>query len=358
MSRIRMNMQLLLPAIIIALLTVISGCTSKQAGGFQMPPTPVEIATVESKTVTDRFEAVGSIEASEMITVVSEIDALVIALPFREGAPIGKGDLIAQLDDSKLAAELARAEATVEQSRASYARVKSVVDQKAAAPQDLDDAAAELKRAEADLTYAHANLMKSKIVAPFSGVVGARRVSPGAFVRAGSAITDLTQFETIKVNFSAPERFYPSLTRGSEVEVSTTAFPDYKLKGTIDVVEPMIDPVTRSVRIIAKVQNPEGKFRPGMSANVTAVLQQRPQAMLIPDEAIFAEGNQTLVFLVKPDSTVARTAITIGTRMADAVEVLSGLNPGDQIVRAGHQKLYEGAKVMPVTSQPGAQPKS
>ncbi|MGB5106309.1 MAG: efflux RND transporter periplasmic adaptor subunit [Candidatus Zixiibacteriota bacterium] len=358
MIRIRTNIQILLLTMIAGLVAVVSGCQTKQAGGFQMPPTPVEIATVESNTVSDRFEAVGSIDASEMITVVSEIDALVIALPFREGAPIGKGDLIAQLDDSKLAAELARAEATFEQSRANFERVKSVVEQKAAAPQDLDDAAAELKRAEADLAFAHANLMKTKIVAPFSGVVGARRVSPGAFLRAGSAITDLTQFETIKVMFSAPERYYPSLTKGSEVEVSTTAFPNYKLRGTIDVVEPMIDQTTRSVRIIAKVLNPEGKFRPGMSANVTAILKQRENALLIPDEAIFSEGNLTLVYVVKPDSTVTRTPITLGTRMSDVVEVLEGLKPGEQVVRAGHQKLHDGAKIMPVTLQPGAQPKS
>ncbi len=341
--------------ILAAAIAILGGCETKQAGGFQMPPTPVETSIVELSAVTDRFEAVGSIDANEMITVVSEIDALVLALPFREGAPIAKGDLIAQLDDSKLMAEVAKAEATVKQEQASYDRIKSVVDQKAAAPQDLDDASADLKRAEAELAYAKANLAKTKIVAPFSGVVGARRVSPGAFLRAGSAITDLTQFETIKVGFSAPERFYPSLTRGSEVEVSTTAFPDYKLKGTIDVIEPMIDQATRSVRLIAKVQNPEGKFRPGMSANVTAVLEQRQQAMLIPDEAIFAEGNQVLVYVVKADSSVSRTPIKLGSRMSATVEVLDGLKAGDRIVKAGHQKLYEGAKVSPTSSAPATQ---
>jgi membrane fusion protein, multidrug efflux system len=357
MIRMFITRKLFVGALMAGAIAFLAGCQAKQAGGFQMPPTPVEAAVVDQSTVTDRFEAVGSIEANEEITVVSEIDALVTALPFREGSAVAKGDLIAQLDDSKLAADVRRAEATVEQKKASFDRIKSVVDQKAGAPQDLDDAAADLKRAEADLAYAQANLAKTHIVAPFSGVIGSRRVSPGAFLRAGSAITDLTQFELIKVRFSAPERFYPSLTRGSMVEVSTTAFPDYKLQGTIDVVEPMIDPATRSVNIIAKVQNPEGKFRPGMSANVTAVLNQRERALLIPDEAIFAEGNQSLVYLIKADSTVTRTPITIGTRMRDVVEVLSGLKPGDHIVKAGHQKLYEGARVMAVSTQPATEEK-
>lgn len=338
----------------LAILSV-TGCQSKQAAGFQPPPMPVETSVVRLDKVVDQFAAVGSIDASDNVTIVSEIDALVVDLPFREGAPINTGDLIAQLDDSRLRAEVSKAEATVEQTRVNYDRIKNVVEQKAAAPQELDNAAAELKRAEAELDFAKANLAKTRIVAPFSGIVGARRISPGAFLRAGSEITDLTQFQTLKVTFSAPERFYPSLTRGSEVEVSTTAFPDYKLKGVIDVVEPVIDPATRSVRIIARVENPEGKFRPGMSANVTAVLDQREQAMLIPDEAIFAEGNQSLVYLVQADSTVARTPIQIGTRMAASVEVLSGLKDGDVIVRAGHQKLFPGAKVMPVSSQPTAQ---
>ena len=126
-------------------------------------------------------------------------------LPFREGTAVRKGDLLAQLDDSQLAADLARAEALLVQSQVKYDRVKSVVDQKAAAPQDLDDAAASLKVAEANLALAEAKFSKSRITAPFDGIVGTRKVSRGAFLRSGEAITELANIDAIRVRFSAPE---------------------------------------------------------------------------------------------------------------------------------------------------------
>lgn len=338
-----------LAAIFFSLLVLMFGCGGKQAGGgFSMPPMPVEVSPVTSQTVTDKFEGVGSIEAVEAITVVSEIDAAVQSLPFREGGSIGKGGLIAQLDDQQLKAEVARAEALRAQSQSTYDRVKSIVDQGAGAPQDLDDAAAALKVAAANYDLAKARWGKTRIVAPFEGIIGARRVSVGTFLRAGQTITDLANIDEIRVTFSAPERFVAQLSQGAQVTVSTTAFSGFALKGKIIVVEPMIDLTTRSARVVARVQNAGRKFRPGMSASVSAVLSQRPNALTIPSEAVFGSGNQSFVFVVKPDSTVARTPLVLGTRMADVVEVVEGLKAGMIVVRAGHQKLFEGGKVMPM----------
>ncbi|MGH7682554.1 MAG: efflux RND transporter periplasmic adaptor subunit, partial [Candidatus Eiseniibacteriota bacterium] len=134
----------------------------------------------------------------------------------------------------------------------------------------------------------------------------------------------------------------------------TTAYPGYTLQGKIDVVDPVLDPGTRSAKVIARVRNPGGKFRPGMSANVSAVLSERMNALTIPNEAIFAEGNQTFVYVVGPDSTVDRTAVTLGTRLSDVVEVTEGLQPGARVVRTGHQKLFPKAKVIPIDSAAGA----
>lgn len=341
-------------AILGLLLAMATGCSKHKANqqGFTRPPMPAETFVVTPGPVFDRFEAVGTVEAHDAITVVSEIDGAVVSLPFREGDPIGKGSLIAQLDDSQLAADVARADAIRAQQAATYDRVKSVVDQGAGAPQDLDDAAANLKVAEANLAMAKARLAKTRIVAPFSGIAGARRISPGAFVRAGDAITDLAQISELRVNFSAPERYLPHLTRGATVKVSTTAYPDYELTGEIDVVEPVLDPATRSARVVVRLANPENRFRPGMSANISAVLSERPNALTVPNEAVFEEASQAFAYVVKPDSTVTRVALSLGTRLADAVEVVQGLEPGMRIVRAGHQKLYEGAKILPTKDSP------
>src|SRR5258708_3683184 len=141
------------------------GCSKGGGGGgFSMPPMPVEVSLVKVQKVEDRFEAVGSIEAVEAITVVSEIDGAVVKIPFDEGEAIKKGGLILQLDDSQLAAEVARAEALRSQAQASYDRVKAVVEQKAGAPQGLDGAAAALKVAEANPAVAKARVSNTRIV--------------------------------------------------------------------------------------------------------------------------------------------------------------------------------------------------
>ena len=321
-----------------------------------MPPMPVEVSPVLVQTVEDKFEAVGTIEAIEAITVVSEIDAAVTALPFKEGSHLRKGELIAQLDDTQLAAEVARADALRAQTQATYDRVKSVVAQNAGAPQDLDDAAAALKVAEANADVAKARFAKTRIIAPFGGEIGARLVSVGTFLRPGQPIADLVDIDEIRVTFATPERFLSRLSQGAAVDVSTPAFPGLDATGEIIVIEPVVDAGTRSAHVVARVQNPDKKLRPGMSANVTVVLSERLNALTIPNEAVFGSGDQTFVFVVKPDSTVARVPLTLGTRFSDVVEVVKGLEPGMTVVRAGHQKLFDGGKVLPMMSGATAGP--
>jgi len=344
----------------LALLLLLAGCgrDGKQGGGFQRPPTPVEVVPVKVGPVVDRFTTVGTLAADEAITVTSEIDGIVEALPFVEGGHLRTGDLIARLDDAQLAAEAARAAALCDQMRATWERVKTIVDQGAGAPQDLDDATAALKVAEANVALAETRLAKTRITAPFAGLAGARRVSPGAFLRAGQEITDLAKIQRLRVTFAVPERILAAMRRGAPITVETTAFPEVVLRGSIDVIAPQLDPVTRNAAIVAKVENPDELLRPGMSATISVILQERDGAFTVPSEAVFVEGGQAFVYVVRPDSVATRTPVSLGTRLPDAVEITEGLGGGEQIVRAGHQKLYEGAKVMPVSGKPqeGATP--
>jgi len=342
---------------VLAVALLLSACSGQQGGPgeFSFPPMPVEVVTVQRQTVVERFEAVGTIEALEAVVVVSEIDAALTDLAFSEGSTLSRGDLIAQLDDSQLSAEVARAEALSAQSRSSYERIRSVVEQKAGSAQDLDDAVAALRVAEANLALAKARFAKTRIVAPFNGVVGARRVSVGTFLRAGQAVTEMANIDAMRVNFSTPERYLSRLSTGAEVAVSTTAFPGVEWKGKILVINPIVDIGTRTTQVVARVTNPGRKLRSGMSANVSAVLSSRPNAITVPNEAVFATGAESFVFVVNPDSSSVRIPVTLGIRLAGVVEVVRGLEPNMKVVRAGHQKLFEGAKVMPMESQ-GGQP--
>ncbi|MBA4378391.1 MAG: hypothetical protein C0395_07005 [Gemmatimonas sp.] len=336
----------LLPALALILA---AGCAREKAGGgFAMPPMPVVTATAAPTAMIDSYTAVGTFEATEQVTVATEIDGLVVELPFREGGALRRGDLIARLDDAQARAEHERAGARVAQSRAAYDRVRAVVDQGAGAPQDLDDAAAALKVAEADLAVAGASLAKTRIVAPFDGTAGTRRVNRGAFLRTGQAITELARLDRLRLLFSVPERYLGTLRPGAAVAVRTTAYPDLVLSGTLAVVEPVVDADTRTVGVVALVDNAEGRLRPGMSAEAAVVLEERPLALALPSEAVVAQGDRMLVYVIQPDSTVAPVPVTLGLRTAALVEVLDGLAPGALVVRAGHQKIFPGARVIPL----------
>ncbi|HTO90199.1 MAG TPA: efflux RND transporter periplasmic adaptor subunit [Candidatus Sulfotelmatobacter sp.] len=328
---------------------LLTGC-APGAGktGFQMPPTPVEVATVQSRTVRDQFHALGGIASDEQIEVVSELSAVVEELTFVEGQAVEKGTQLARLDDREIRADAERAEAQREQAESNFKRSEKLLEQNAISPQEMDDAKTALKVADANEALAKARLDKTRIRAPFSGLVGRRRVSPGAYLREGEVITDLARVDEMKVTFAAPERYAGLLRPGIAVDAMAPAFPSQHFPGRITVVDPVIDPDTRTVQLVAKLPNPERRLRPGMSANVSVTFAERPGALVVPDEAVFAEGTQSFVFLVKRDSTVSKAPVRLGTRDSARVEILHGLEAGQVVVRAGHQKLYDGAHVMPV----------
>jgi len=345
--------RVLLPAAASALLfsgalLPLVGCGGPGRGGFQMPPVPVEVADVGANGVTDRFRAVGNIEAEETVSIVNEIAGVVRELPFAEGQRVAAGDLLARLDDAELGAESARADALRDQARTNYERVRQLFEQGAASQQDLDDASSALKVAQANAVVARTRFEKAHIRSPLTGVVGRRLVSPGAYLPVGTPITEVASVGVVKVTFAAPERYLPQLRRRAAVTVTTTAYPGMEFEGRVSVVDPILDPATHTVQLVARVPNRGGRLRSGMSADVSAILGVRSDALTVPDEAVFSEGDQNYVYVVKPDSTVTRQAVTLGTRDSARVEVIRGIQRGERVVRAGYQKLFEGARVMPI----------
>ena len=123
------------------------------------------------------------------------------------------------------------------------------------------------------------------------------------------------------------------------------------MNGKIFAIEPLVDPDTRNGQVTAWVANPEEVFLPGMSANISVALSERQDAITIPNEAVFASGSQSFVYVIQEDSTVQQVPVTLGTQRPDVVEVLRGLDAGATVVRTGHQKLYPGARVMPLAAQ-------
>ncbi len=340
-----------LPVLVLATVALgAPGCAPKgrPGGGFAMPPMPVEVSPVHSQVVRDQFRALGSIGSDATIEVVAEIAAKVTALPFEEGRPIAANGLIARLDDRELQAEYARAAAEREQAFSDLERAQKLYAESAIAQKSLDDARTAASVADAGYLLARARFEKATLRAPFAGLAGRKRVSTGAYVRSGDVITDLTRVDEMKVTFAAPERYAGTLKAGVPVEVSVPAFPGFGFAGRVTAVDPVINPQTRTMQVLARLPNRGGRLRPGMSADVAVTFSQRTRALVVPDEAVFAEGSQSFVYRVKADSTVEKTAVTLGTRDSMHVEVTDGLSAGETVVRAGHQKLFPGARVMPI----------
>lgn len=339
----------------VALLAISAGCGKRSdTGGFARPPTAVEVAEAKRGTVREKLHALGTVEAFERVKVSAEIDAVARELPFDEGRLVRKGDLLARLDDRELSAEARRAEALRDQARLNAERFERLSRENVSSSQDRDNARAALAVAEANLKLAEARLAKTRITAPFEGVVGRRLISPGAFLRTGDVITDLARIDRVKVGFAVPERYLADLRRGATVTATTVAYPGKDFTGTINVVDPTLDAGTRTARLVAVIANPKRELRPGMSTDVTAVLAERPNAVTVPDAAVFAEGDRNYLYVVKSDSTVTRRAVELGARQPGQVEIRAGLEAGERVVRAGHQKLFEGAKIAPVPSAPEA----
>ena len=328
------------------------GGGAKGKGGFGDFATPVEVVEARTQTVRDAFRAVGTIEADENVRVVAEVAATVRSLPFAEGQPVAAGATLAQTDDREYRAEQQRTEAEHQLASANFERAKKLFEQNAVAQRELDDARAALSVAEANASLARVRFEKARIRAPFGGVTGRRLVSVGTYLHVGDPVVEMANLGTLKVGFAAPERLLAELKPGRAVSVTVPAFPNESFAGKVSVVDPIIDPEQRTVRLTARLPNPGRRLRPGMSANVSVALAERQRALTIPDEAVFAEGNQMYVFVVDDSSKVSKTAITIGSRDSSRVEVVGGLKPGARVVAAGHQKLYEGAKVMPVGQEP------
>ena len=335
----------------LCLLLTVASCGKPAGGargGMQMPPMPVEVAEVTRETVSDGFTALGTIDAEQNVEIVSEIAGTVRELPFAEGQPVAAGALLVALDDREQRAEEQRAAALVEQVRLAAERTRQLHERQLVPAEERERADANLKVAEANHALATARHEKTQIRAPFAGVVGWRRVSSGAYVQAGAVITDLAQTDRLRIAFAVPERFAGSFKRGAKVTLTTAAFPGETFVGAVDVVDPQVAPATRTFGLIARLANPGGRLKPGMSAAVTATLVERAGALVVPDEAVVSQGDQNLVYVVQPDSTVKAVPVQLGLRTSARVEVTSGLAAGDRVVQAGHQKIFPGAKVIPV----------
>ena len=211
--------------------------------------------------------------------------------------------------------------------------------------------------AEARRRAAEARLEDVVVRAPFAGRLGTRSVSVGAYSSPGTRITTLDDLSRVRLDFAVPENLLGQLQPGQIVRATSAAYGQRAFEGRVSVIDPRVDPVTRTVRLTAEFPNPDEALKPGMFLSVALTVNARNHAVVIPEEAVVGEGLRHLVYVVK-DNVVERRVVQIGQRQEGRVEIVEGLQPGETIIVRGVQRVRPGLTVTPKPIPEGAPARS
>lgn len=306
---------------------------------------PVEAAPVQRRTMTESITVTASLRAQEQAAIKAEISGRIVSIPFTEGQPVKKGDVLFKLDDSVQKAALAQAQADVSLSRNNVKRYTELKNSRAIAAVQVEEAQAQLNTATANVALARANLAKTTIKAPFDGVAGIRNASVGDVVDPSRALVTVTQTQPLRVIFDLPEKFMPAVAIGQSVTFRVESHPGRVFQAVVNAVDSAIDPNTRGVRVQASTPNEDNTLVPGQFATLSFALESQTKALAALDSAIVPEGGQFTVYKIGADDSVQKAPVRVGLRDGTYAEILQGLNEGDRVVTAGQQKLFPGMKV-------------
>lgn len=314
----------------------------------------VEAARAEQVSISETVSAVGTLRANESVVIKPEIPGRIERIHFDGGAQVRKGALLVSLDASVAAAEAEQIRAELGLAQANHQRTADLARQRFVSDRALDEAAANLKVLEARLKLAQARLAKSRLVAPFAGMLGLRNVSVGDFVSDGDALVTLEDVSRMKVDLRLPERYFGQLRPGQRLQAAFDAYPGRKFEATLEAIDVKVDADGRSLVVRGRMPNDEGLLRSGMFAKVTLELAQRDDAILIPEEAVFPAGDEQFVYLID-DGKATRARVRTGVRRDGKVQILEGVRGGDLVVTAGQQKLARDGSEVRIVVPPPAQ---
>ena len=311
----------------------------------------VEVVKPERSLMRDELVTFGSLRPDESVMIRPEIAGRVAQLHFREGQRVEAGALLVSLDDSIASAELAQAQANLNLAEKNFQRAQMLFKRGASNAQALDEANAEQQASRASLALSQARLDKTRILAPYDGVLGLRAVSPGDYLSEGQDIVNLEVLDPLKVDFRIPQKAVSQIRLKQVIEISLDAYPGERFTGEIFAINPRLDEAGRSQAIRAHISNSEGRLSPGQFVRVSVILAERPNALLIPEEAIMPVGDKRLVNLVV-EGKVELREVKLGKRLDGKVEVVEGLQGDETLISAGWQKVRAGARVRTKAVEP------
>jgi membrane fusion protein (multidrug efflux system) len=292
----------------------------------------VDVASAVQDTAIEQILATGQIEAMQSIELRPTVDGRIVQIYFREGSEVRRGTPLVKVDDAELLAQVARLEAERDLAALALARTRELVDQEAASQAELESAEARARSTQADLDLTQVRLDRTTVRAPFSGVLGQRFVSLGDYVSSATRLVTLQTVNPQRAVFEVSERYATQLAVGQSVTFEVAAVPERVFTGTVDFVDPVVKLPGRTIIVKAEVP------------------------MLVPEDAILSLEQGNFAWVVTAENQTTRRAVLLGIRTPGRVEIIEGIEAGEQVVVGMLERLFEGAPVVPRPIQREVQP--
>ena len=325
-----------------------------QGKNFKIPPTAVTTVVAKKEVWPATFSVIGTATAIQGVTVSADLPGTIDKIHFESGSWVKEGDVLVELDTRQERAQLASLEAQRDLAKVNYDRAQQLVKAGVIAKQDYDNATAQQKATEAQVGDIKAAIARKTIKAPFSGVLGIRQVSLGQYLAAGQAIVSLQTLSPIYVDFGVPQQDAGKVIPGHVLRVTNSDLPGMAFTGRITALDSVINEQTRNIQVQSIVTNKDNKLRPGMFVQVELPLGSPREVVPLPASAInYAPyGDSVYVITDMKDEKgnayrgVRQQVVKLEGSRGDQVGVVSGLNPGDEVVSSGVFKLRNGAPVV------------
>lgn len=306
---------------------------------------PVEAVHVSRGDISAYYSGTATLEAEERATIVSQTTGVVLKVSAEEGDFVQAGQILAQLETDRYRLEVQRTEAELNRLATDLDRKQELFRRDLVSAEDFEQVRANHDAQKAAHELAKLDLYYTAIRAPFDGFISERLVRVGNLVSNLDPVFRIISFDPLLAILHVPERELRVLSKGLKVSVSVDAWPGERFEGEVTRISPVIDPATGTFRVTAEISDREGKLKPGLFGRVHVLYDTHEDVPVIPRSALITEDDQNHVFVIAEDGTVTRRAVQTGYEKDGIVEIVSGLDTGEQVVTAGKGSLNNGTTV-------------
>ena len=304
---------------------------------------PVEVAAVQRRSISSFIETNGTVEAENEVDIVARVTAPIVELKVEEGMEVRQGQLLARLDDSEIKSQAEISRVNLKEAELSYERAKTLRDSLLVSPEEFEQAQTRVDTARAQYESDRIQLSYTEIRAPFGGLIVSRYIDLAQQVNPGNPLFRISDFIPLLCPIQVPERDLPRLRLGQRAYLTFEAWPGERFTAEVLRIRPVVDAATGTVRVTLDV-DAQGRLRPGMFARVYVETETRDDTLVIPKAALSLESIGDTVYVAAGEAA-SRRSVDLGFREGDFVEILTGVEEGEQVIVVGQDGLSEGTPV-------------